>query len=138
MNSLAFLKLSIFTILFSFFISCSDDKDTSSGTNPIANSREVKYEITGTYSGHLDVVYSDENGNNKSDVITSLPWTKTVIYPSSLAAVAIGASSVIAGSGVVGQTGSMKIYVGNVIKRTSDKTVGQNGLLLFDTQVFTF
>ena len=73
-----------------------------------------------------------------SEVITSLPWNKTITYPSSAIAIGIGSSSVIANAGVAGETGSMKIYSGNVLKRESNKVVGQNGLLIFDTQSYNF
>lgn len=138
MYSKIFFKLSLILALSISQFSCNNDDDNASTPTPNPVSREIKYEITGTYSGHLDVVYSDINGINKSEVITSLPWSKTITYPSSIIAVGIGSSSVIANAGVAGETGSMKIYAGGVVKRTSDKTVGQNGLLIFDSQSYNF
>ncbi len=124
-------------LLFTLLISCNNDDDNNNST-PTPSNREIKYEITGTYSGHLDVVYSDVNGINKSEVITSLPWSKTITYPANIIEIGIGSSSVIANAGVAGETGSMKIYSGTTIKRESNKVVGQNGLLIFDSQSYNF
>lgn len=127
-------KLFLAVIVSFLLISCSNGNDDS--TN--APSREIKYEITGTYSGHLDVFYSNEFGDPVSLVVTSLPWSKTITYPSDITVIGITSSSVVTNAGIAGETGSMKIYSGNDLKRSSDKIVGQNELLIFDPLSYNF
>lgn len=133
----SFLKTILTGFIAVFFLACGK-KDNDTPSNGGRNLREIKYEITGTYSGQLDVVYSDSFGATISEVITALPWSKTITYPASVQAIGITANSVVANAGVAGQTGSMKIYAGGVQKRVSDKIVGQNGLLIFDPRTYDF
>lgn len=48
----------------------------------------------------------------------------------------ITSSSVSSKPGLAVETGSMKIYFGNTVKRSSDKIFGQNGSLIFDAQSY--
>lgn len=135
MKTKSFFSKSILLLVVILAMSCNKDDSPARGNTV---SREIKYEITGTYSGHLDVLITDQNGNNLTEVVTALPWSKTITYPANILTIGGTANSVVANAGVAGQTGSLKIYSGDAVKRTSNKTVGQNGLLIFDIQTYSF
>ena len=105
---------------------------------PTANSRQVKYEITGTYKGSLTVVYLLEAGGLTSEEVITLPWTKEVTYLSAVAGIAIGGESVVAKLGGANQTATLKIYsAGNVVLMGSASTNAQ-GVINLPTLPYVF
>lgn len=133
MKANTFFK-TLFTILIiAIIFSCSNDD------NNIPNQiKSAKFEITGNYSGHIFIVYSDNISGNTSATITSLPWSKTIDYPNSVVGIGISGNAVTTNPGVAGQTVSLKIYNGTTVVSQSNKTTDANGLFNFNTLTYIF
>ena len=128
----SFLSVLIFAIFVPFFVlSCKKDKD--SGT---ANTRAIKYEITGTFSGKLDIVYSDNINGNTTLANVAIPWTKEIEYGSNVTGIGIGSQG--SSAGVAGQTATLKIYSNGTVVRTSTATVSATGGIVLPTIAYTF
>jgi PBP1b-binding outer membrane lipoprotein LpoB len=100
-------KLSIiFLMLFvaSFILqSCSKEEVTASG------SRDVKYEITGNFSGSIILVATTNKDEFEVIEIKKLPWTLEFTAKSSIETIVASGSGT---DGVEGQTATLKTYVG--------------------------
>ena len=133
MKANTFFK-TLFTILIiAIIFSCSNDD------NNIPNQiKSAKFEITGNYSGHIFIVYSDNISGNTSATITSLPWSRTIDYPNSVVGIGISGNAVTSNAGVAGQTASLKIYNGTTVVSQSNKTADANGLFNFNTLTYIF
>ena len=132
MHSKNIIKTVIGLLFLVSFISCSKDKDGNGNTN----SRVVKYEITGNFTGKLTVIYNDNvNGNTVVNNV-SLPWSKEITYPGNVTGIGIGAQS--STSGTAGQTATVKIYSGSNVVKTGSATAGSLGELALPTIAFTF
>lgn len=73
-----FLLTSMLAIMFAF-VSWSSGDD-----NPTPQSRNIKYGITGNYSGRSAVAYSDEGGNSQTMHVNSFSWSKSLVVGSSV------------------------------------------------------
>ena len=113
------------------FISCKKGGDDTSG-----NSRMVKYEITGNFTGKLTVIYNDNVNGNTVLTDVSLPWSKEITYGNNIAGIGIGASGNI--PGVSGQTATMKIYSGGSVVKTSTGTANATGVITIPTLAHGF
>lgn len=116
--------------------SCKKDKEPDTVNKPdnTSNSRKVKYELTGTYTGFLDIYYTNDGGTNTSVKVTSLPWSFEQECQSDVYTVAIGGNSEIgANLGTEGQTVTMKIYSGGVQKKTQTSTADEHGSIYLGT-----
>lgn len=112
------------------FASCNNNDDSQ------PNQRQVKYEITGNYTGKLLIVYTNNTGTNQTINNASVPWSLEVTYPTSVNAIGIGAQASIVGA--EGQTATLKIFVnGNEVKSTS-ATAGSLGELILPTLTHSF
>lgn len=124
----ASLLIAVTTIL----LSCK--KDNGSGSN--GNSRKIKYELTGNYSGKFDVVYTD-NVNGMTHVTdVTLPWSKEIQYDSKVITIGIGAQGATVGS--PGQTATIKIYSNGVVVKTSSGKAAATGGLVVPTVSYGF
>lgn len=104
-------------------VSCNKpDNSPNPGTDP----RKVKYEITGSFSGKLTIIYNDNvSGNTVLNDVT-LPWTKEITYGANVTGIGIGANG--STPGTPGQTATMKIYSGGtVVQPVSTGTVNASG-----------
>lgn len=131
----SFKIFSILTIAFiiSFgFSSCSSDDDKGNST---PQNRNVKYEITGNFSGKFLVVYSNENGAAQTVDGTSLPWSKEVTL-TTVNTAAFSSQSTTAGT--PGQTATAKLIVNGEIQRTETKTADELGRIIFPNLNYTF
>ena len=123
----------LMTLFLTLLISCSKDDDKDNGEN---NSRKVKYELTGTYSGTLLIVYINEDGVNQLADNVSLPWSKEVtIKGNSATTLILNANSEVGGFGQANQTITGKILVGGVQKKTATTNSTNSGYI--DISVFT-
>lgn len=106
-------KILLATTMF-FLISCSKDENPTASTN----SRQVKFEVVGNFSGILTPTYYSESGGlGTNPDITSLPWTKEITYQVSVTGTSI---AVQGNGGVSGQTITVNVYSGgNKISSTS-------------------
>jgi hypothetical protein len=118
--------------------SCSSSDDNSNNPTPIPNSREVKYEITGNYTGHFSMVYTDNLAVSTTVTVTSLPWTKSITYPTNIVGIGMGGGTLIGNQGIAGQTATLKIYSNNVAVATSTGTADVNGIISFQTLSYVF
>lgn len=127
----AFLTVVVTVVTIATLYSCSKKTDNNNST-----SRKIKYEITGTFSGKLNIVYNDNvNGNTTLNNVT-LPWTKEINYGSNVMAIGIGAQGNT--TGVAGQTATTKIYSDGVVVKTSTATAGSLGEILIPTIAYQF
>ncbi|WP_286967805.1 MmpS family transport accessory protein [Flavobacterium sp. UBA4854] len=104
-------------------VSCSSDNDDN-GKN---NSRDVKYEITGNFSGEIDAVYMESGNAGQSVDITQLPWNKEF----TASAGTTGAGIQVSGhGGVVDQTLTVKIYIGGKVEQETTAKAKSDGTII--------
>lgn len=126
-----------FILALTFFLgiaisACSNDDDKG-GSTP--DNRNVKYEITGNYSGKLVIVYSNEHGAAETVMSASLPWSKEI----TLQTVNTGAYSANTDTpGIAGQTATAKIIVGGEVKKSETQIADENGRINFSMLSYTF
>lgn len=120
------------------FVSCKKTKSTIEPDPTPAPIKSAKFEISGNYSGHLFVVYNDNVSGNTTLTVTSLPWSKTIDYPTAVLGIGIGANSLTGNSGAAGQVATMKIYNGNAVVKSTSATADANGLLNLSTLAYVF
>jgi hypothetical protein len=135
MNIKNIVKLLAILMLITFF-SCSKDNATTS--NPTSNSRQVKYEITGNYTGYINIIYNDNVNGNTSVTVSTLPWTKEINYASNVQGIGIGGSTDIAHPGGAGQSVTVKIYSGDTLLKTTTAVADANGLVNIPTIAYVF
>ncbi|QSW87256.1 MULTISPECIES: MmpS family transport accessory protein [Flavobacterium] len=106
-------------------VSCSSDNDKDD--NSAGASRDVKYEITGNYTGSLSATYIEKGGNALNEDVNSLPWTKEfTAEPKSM-----GASVSASGNGgVTGQTITVKMIVGGKVVNELTATADNSGIIV--------
>ncbi|NOU38716.1 MAG: hypothetical protein HOO89_08380 [Ferruginibacter sp.] len=121
------------SFVFTLF-SCKKD-DIIPKPSPI---KSAKFEITGTYSGNIFLVYNNNLSGNTTLTITSLPWSKTIDYASNVQGIGISGNAVFQSGGSIGQTASLKIYNGNNIVAQSNKISDANGVFNFDALAYVF
>lgn len=126
--SLPVLAFALFVILLP---GCKKDKDGNTNSN-----RNVKYEITGNYSGAFTVIISDNESGSTVLYDVTLPWSKEITYDSKVIAVGIGASA--SSHGAAGQTAVMKIYTGGNVVKTTNGTAGSLGELSLPALAHSF
>jgi len=114
-------KLLTLCFVLALLSNCSND-----GQDPRPINRVVKYEITGSYSGKLTVLYNDNvTGNTILDNV-NLPWSLEITYPQNITAIGIGAvsASVV---GTSGQNATMRILINGKVERASTAATGSFG-----------
>lgn len=111
------------TLVFTF-ASCSSDNDDKDSVN---RSRDVKYEVTGNYTGTLSVVYTESGNAGQSADITAFPWTKEFTASSDTA----GAGLTVSGyGGVADQTITVKIIVGGIVEKETTAKATSDGIII--------
>lgn len=128
LGSLALLFAITFTL-----ISCKKGDDA-----PAANRRVVRYEITGNYSGKLDIITSTNTAAIVQYNGTAVPWTKEITYPNNVMGVGIGGNSTGSNPGVAGQTITLKIFSGGKLLDTKAATADVNGIISVPPYSFVF
>jgi len=134
MKTLKHLSLSVlsFALIVILLSGCKKDKDDNNNNS----GRNVKYELSGTFTGKFTVIITDnESGTLVIDNV-SIPWSKEVSYGNKVLAVGIGASATTYGS--AGQTALMKIYSGGNVVKTTNGTADQNGVLSLPALAHSF
>ncbi|GAB0155222.1 hypothetical protein CHRYSEOSP005_04830 [Chryseobacterium sp. Alg-005] len=103
---------SIFTLLgliSLFTISCGGDDDDNPATPSV--SRDFKYEVTGNYSGKLNISYIGASGSAHVVDINQLPWSKEFKLEAGVPnAVGFQVGNPGPPSGASGQTMTLKLY----------------------------
>ncbi|WPR70365.1 MmpS family transport accessory protein [Flavobacterium sp. NG2] len=122
MKTMNVIKTVISLLTLTLIISCSkDDNGTSS------DSRNVKYEVSGTAIGTFDITYITGSSSGSNAVPSVLPWTKEIVAPDGFFAPTINAS--VFGA-TPGKTLTAKIYVGGVVKKEQTEIVQSNGMAI--------
>jgi hypothetical protein len=116
-----------------FFSGCSKDSVT-----PVNKSRNVKFELIGTYTGKVTVAHTLANGGTQVFSDITLPWTKEVVYESSVLGLGFSGSGDVSLSNVPGQSVTINIYSDNKIVKTGSASVDSNQVLLFPSLTFLF
>lgn len=135
MKKTALSTLVLFLTIATAFVSCSKKKDAPD--DPKKSSRLVKYEITGNYTGKLNILTTTNTAAMVSYNDISVPWTKEITYPDNVMGVGIGGNS-SATAGVVGQTITLKVFSGDNLIYTKSATADANGILGLPTYAFVF
>lgn len=113
-------------------VSCSSDDDNNSG--PTA-SRDVKYEITGNFTGELDVTYMEKSGAPLIEDVPALPWTKEFTADAGSDGALVHTSGL---GGVAGQTVTAKIYVGGKVVSELTGTANSDGIIVVHPNTYVF
>jgi hypothetical protein len=104
-------------------VSCSSDNDDNSGTS----SRDVKYEVTGNYTGKLGATYTESGNSGQNVDINALPWTKEFTAGADTA----GAGITVSGyGGVIDQTVTVKIIVGGKVQKETTAKATSDGIIV--------
>ncbi|KQO30002.1 hypothetical protein ASF10_05725 [Flavobacterium sp. Leaf82] len=112
--------------------SCSSDNDS----DPVSGgSRDVKYEVTGNYTGKLSVTYIEEGGAALIEDITALPWKKEFTAKTDSRAASISTSGY---GGLKGQTLTGKIYVGGKVVKELTATATEDGIIVLVPGTYVF
>jgi len=118
-----FLKTAALVLTLAFIaVSCSSDNDDNGGSG--SGSRDVKYEITGNFTGKLSAVYIEKGGNALSEDVNSLPWVKEFTAEAKSSGATVGASGT---GGVQGQKITVKMSVGGKVVNELTAETNSNG-----------
>jgi hypothetical protein len=127
------LKLAATLLLAFAFTSCDKGDDTPSPNTPTSNKREVKYEITGTFTNRLLLAYTIADGTTVSETV-SLPWTKNITYNTTVSGLGLGGNTAVGASSYVpGETVNIKIYSGGTVVKNINLVSDAKGLVSFST-----
>ncbi|TCC90096.1 hypothetical protein EZ428_12465 [Pedobacter frigiditerrae] len=96
-----------FIILFTLTLSCKKDSDNS----PDNNSRTLRYELSGNFTGSIVTSYTTASGGTVNETVTAIPWTKEIDYATNVTAAIIALSG---SGGVAGQKVNLVIKRGGV------------------------
>jgi len=121
----------VMTLAFTAVSCSSDNDDNGSGSG----SRDVKYEITGNYTGTASVTYFEKGGNALNEDLTKLPWTKEFTAEAKSMGASLSASGY---GGVAGQTLTGKLYVGGKLENELTATANSDGIIVLSLTPYVF
>jgi hypothetical protein len=129
MRSAKYLQV-ISIVIFSWLaFSCSDDDSSP------AKSRDIKFEVTGNFTGTLSATYVNATGGGANESIPALPWTKTITYASTVPSTAL---SVGATGGLAGQTVRVKVFAGGTLISDTPGVADASGMLVVAAPTYVF
>jgi hypothetical protein len=111
-----------------FLSSCNDD-------DAPAKSRDIRFEVSGNFTGDLNVTFITASGGGTSEDITALPWVKSITYASTVPSTAI---TVAGGGGVAGQTITLKVFAGGDEVSSTPATANSNGIVAVTAPPYIF
>jgi len=114
-------------------ISCSSDNDDN--TETVTASRDVKYEITGNFTGELDVTYMEKSGAPLIEDVPALPWVKEFTADPGSDGALVHTSGL---GGVAGQTVTAKVYVGGKVVSELTGTANSDGIIVVHPNSYIF
>ena len=131
MKSILKTLANVLTLAFTA-VSCSSDNDDN---NSGSGSRDIKYEVTGNYSGKTSATYTESGNGGQNVDITSLPWSKEF----TASADTYGAGITVSGyGGNAGQTLTVKIIVGGKVEKETTTTANSEGIIVAAPGSFVF
>ncbi|MCP2027996.1 hypothetical protein L1276_003164 [Flavobacterium sp. HSC-32F16] len=116
-------------------VSCSSDNDNDNGNNSGTGSRDVKYEVTGNFTGKMDVSFLEKSGAPLIEDLTKLPWTKEFTADAGSDGALLHTSGY---GGTQGQTLTAKIYVGGKVVSELTGTANSEGIIVVHTKTYVF
>src|SRR5687767_13124965 len=127
-------RIRTFTALFilmipMFIISCSKDD------SPPAKSRDIKFEVTGDFSGTISATYITASGGGTNESIPVLPWNKSITYACSVRGTAISVGAV---GGSAGQTIRIKIFAGGSLVSNTPGVANSSGQVVVASPSYVF
>ena len=123
-----FYRFSLITISI-LVISCDSD-DAIAPKN-----REIKFEVSGTFSGTLDATYITASAGGTNESIPTLPWTKNISYSSSAPSTGI---TVGGSGGVSGQSLTVKVFAGERLVSTTPGVSNNMGIVVVASPSYVF
>lgn len=124
----SFSNILLFTLFLLSFACSKDEPDT-------AKSRNIKFEITGNFSGTIDTTYITASGGATNESLLSLPWAKSIIYESTVSGTSI---TVGGGSGVAGQTLIVKVFAGGSVVSETSGVANSSGIIVIASPTYVF
>ncbi|WP_281231681.1 MmpS family transport accessory protein [Flavobacterium gelatinilyticum] len=119
--------------------SCSSDDNNDNEEviieEPVVVSRDVKYEVTGNFTGKLDVSYMDKSGSPQIGDILALPWVLEFTADADSDGALVHSSGY---GGVAGQTLTAKIYVGGKVVSELTATANSEGIIVAHPKTYIF
>lgn len=113
-------------------VSCNRDDDSDGG---VTTSREVRFEVTGTFTGNIEATFFQSSGGATSEDIGSLPWTKEITYATTVPSIGIA----VAGSGGnASETIRVKVFVGGSEKSVTPAMANNTGIIVVTTPSYIF
>jgi hypothetical protein len=112
-----------------FFQSCDSDDNSST------DSREVKYEMIGNFSGKFTAAATTNNGTAEAIEINKLPWKLEFKAKETVKSLVVTATGT---GGTAGQTATLKVFVGDKEVSTSTATALNSGILTINSTLYTF
>ena len=103
---------------------------------PSERLKRVRYEITGTFTGKIKIIYNDNVNGNTERNNDSLPWSKELTYQPNVIGIDIGAVSSIAG--LPGQNVALKIFVNGAEVKSSAATATSTGEIILPKMLYNF
>jgi hypothetical protein len=128
-------SLTVFFMLLLAFLSSCSKSDIDTNTPPTANSRLVKYVLSGTYSAPLQVTYINEDGITQSINGVTLPWSKEVTTNAGVTVVGLSSSNQTVDATMAGKTLMGKIFVGGVEKQSAQVFANSSGTIILSSIV---
>jgi type IV secretory pathway VirB2 component (pilin) len=118
------------------FLAIACNKEDSGGTNPPSgNQRQVRFEVTGNYTGTLTAAFTTASGGTTVEDITSLPWRKDITYVASV----MGTGMSVGGStGSAQQTITLKIFSGGTEVSSTPAVANSSGVISVSAPALLF
>jgi hypothetical protein len=124
------LSIAVFAS-FALFISCKKGNENSSGNT----SRDVRYEVSGNFTGTLVASYTTAPGSTANDPVAALPWNKDITYASGVTAAVIAISG---NGGSAGQQVTVVVKRGGSPVSSTAATANSSGSFTQAAPVITF
>lgn len=112
------------------FFACSKDEPAPT------KSRDIKFEVTGNFSGTIDATYITASGGATTESLPSLPWTKSIIYQSTVSGTTITLGG--GGGGVAGQTLKVKVFAGGSVVSETPCVANSSGIVVVASPTYVF
>lgn len=129
MNTSRTIFRALYLAILVLLLACSKDDPTPT------KSRDIKFEITGNFSGTIDATFITASGGATNESITSLPWTKSIVYQSTVSGTTITLGG---GGGVAGQTLKVKVFAGGSVVSETPGVANSSGIIVIASPTYVF
>jgi hypothetical protein len=107
--------------------------DSSNEENNL--SRDVRYEVTGNFTGSIGISYTTESGGVVNGNIPSLPWNLSINYDSSVTSASFAAAG---NNGTSNQNVTIKVFRGTTLVSTTNATASPEGAFTMSIPTIVF